>query len=112
MDEIEYLEPNFNPARLRVADLRRILIFHNVDFPSSAKKAQLVSLFQDEITPIAKTLLEEKLSVRPSCEGIEIVTDSMVIVQPQNYLYGVVHQIFRKLRNLGGNLITYETKTI
>ena len=112
MDDTEYLEPNFDPTRLRVPDLRRILLFHDVDFPSSAKKDQLVNLFLDEITPIAKTLLEEKLSVRPSCEGIEIVTDSMVIVQPQNYLYGVVHQIFHKLRNLGGNLVTYETKTI
>ena len=98
MDDTEYLEPNFDPTRLRVPDLRRILLFHDVDFPSSAKKDQLVNLFLDEITPIAETILEQKRRVRLSCQGIEFMIDSTGNVEPQIYLSGVVHQIFCKLR--------------
>ena len=85
-DDTEYLQPNFDPSRLRVADLRRILIFHSVDFPSSARKAQLISLFLDNITPKAEVILEQKRRVRPSSKGIEIITDENGDVQPQIYL--------------------------
>ena len=85
-DDTEYLQPNFDPTRLRVPDLRRILIFHDVDFPSSARKAQLVSLFFDNITPKAKVILEQKRRVRPSSEGIEIIMDETRDVQPQIYM--------------------------
>lgn len=83
----EYLQPNFDPTTLRVADLRRILLFHEVDFPSSAKKAQLVNLFLDNISPKAKGLLQKKSRVRPSSKGIiKVETDEHGEVQPQIYL--------------------------
>src|SRR5271156_3370424 len=88
MDEdTEYLQPNFDPTTLRVADLRRILIFHDVDFPSSAKKAILVNLFLDHVTPKAKGILQKKSRVRPSSKGIiKVETDENGEVQPLIYL--------------------------
>ena len=86
-DDNEYLQPNFDPTVLRVADLRRILLFHDVDFPSSAKKAQLVNLFLDNVTPKAKGILQKKSRVRPSGRGIiKVETDEHGEVQPQIYL--------------------------
>ena len=86
-DENEYLQPNFDPSSLRVADLRRILLFHDVDFPSSAKKPQLVNLFLDNITPKAKNILQKKTRVRPSSRGIiKVEKDENGDVKPQIYL--------------------------
>jgi|SRR5579859_3810501 hypothetical protein len=83
----EYLQPNFDPTTLRVADLRRILLFHDVEFPSSAKKSQLVNIFLDNITPKAKGILQKKSRVRPSSRGIiKVETDEHGEVQPQIYL--------------------------
>ena len=90
-DDTEYLQPNFDPTTLRVADLRRILLFHDVDFPSSAKKGQLVSLFLDHITPKAKSILQKKSRVRPSSRGIiKFEKDENGEVQPQIYLPEVI----------------------
>jgi len=86
MDDDAYLEPNFDPTSLRCADLRRILIFHDVEFPSSAKKAQLVHLFFDNITSEAETILERKRNVRPMCPEMEIIPGKKAHVQPQIYL--------------------------
>lgn len=44
---------DFNPKTLRVVELRRIFLFHDVDFPSSAKKSDLVDIFQSQIAPRA-----------------------------------------------------------
>jgi len=86
-DNTEYLQPNFDPTSLRVPDLRRILLFHDVDFPSSAKKAQLVDLFLEHITPKAKGLLQKQNRVRPSSRGvIKVETDENGQVRPQIYL--------------------------
>lgn len=76
MDEdLDYLQPNFDPTTFRVADLRRVLLFHGVGYTSSAKKADLVTLFLENITPNAETILEEKSGVVPSCQGIEFEDD-------------------------------------
>ena len=121
-DDTVYLQWNFDPKTLRVADLRRILIFHDIDFPSLAKKSQLVNLFLENITPEAETLLWQKQNIRPSnkgieyvtevirlppqkrrfprkSKGIEIVTDENGDVQPQIFLPGVLGQIFLLLRS-------------
>jgi hypothetical protein len=88
MDEdIEYLQPNFDPTTLRVADLRRILLFHDIDFPSSAKKPQLVNLFLDNIPQLSAGVLKKKSRVRPSSKGIiKVEKDEHGEVQPQIYL--------------------------
>jgi HeH/LEM domain len=86
-DDGEYLQPNFDPTTLRVADLRRILLFHDVDYPSSAKKSQLVNLFLDHVSPKAEGLLKKKSRIRPSNRGIiKVEHDEHGEVQPQIYL--------------------------
>jgi len=91
-DETEYLQPNFDPTTLRVADLRRILLFHDVEFPSSAKKGQLVNLFLDHITPKAESILRKQRKVRPSNRGIiKVERDEYGEVQPQIYLPEASH---------------------
>ena len=103
-DDREYLQPNFDPTTLRVADLRRILLFHDVDFPSSAKKPQLVNLFLDNITPKAAGLLKKKSRVRPSSKGIiKVEKDENSDVQPQIYLPEVLPFLRLKSNCLGGS---------
>jgi hypothetical protein len=86
-DDLEYLEPNFDPTTLRVADLRRILLFHDIDFPSSAKKGQLVNLFLDNIPQKAKGILQKKSRVKPSSKGIiKVEKDENGEIQPLIYL--------------------------
>lgn len=60
----------FDPSTLRVADLRRIFVFHEVDYPSSAKKADLVKIFRDEVSPRAGELLKQTENVEPTSAGI------------------------------------------
>lgn len=81
MDDF-YLQPNFDPTSLRVADLRRILLFHDVYFSSSAKKSELVSLFSNNITPRAKEILEENNKVSPTRPKIETIRRPKAQVQP------------------------------
>jgi hypothetical protein len=59
MEDKAYLEPDFDPNQLKVAQLRGILSEHDVDYPSNAKKAQLIKLFVDEIKPQAVKLLKK-----------------------------------------------------
>lgn len=70
MDEQEYLQPGFDPNTLKVAELRGILLEHNVDYPSSAKKAQLVELFNSQIAPKARRILGARSRVKASVQGI------------------------------------------
>ncbi|KAK9387874.1 Man1-Src1p-C-terminal domain-containing protein [Lipomyces mesembrius] len=60
MNDLSYLERNFDPQKLRVPELRRVLLMHDVPFPSSAKKAALVELFKQHITPNSANLLAAK----------------------------------------------------
>lgn len=89
MDDDTYLLPDFDPRLLRAADLRNILIFHDVDFPSSAKKATLVDLFLSNITPNAETILQGKFNILPVRPKIEIIRDEKGPVEPEIYLPGV-----------------------
>ncbi|PUU76932.1 Man1-Src1p-C-terminal domain-domain-containing protein [Tuber borchii] len=70
MDEQEYLQPGFDPNTLKVAELRGILLEHSVDYPSSAKKAQLVELFNSQIAPKARRILGARSRVKASVQGI------------------------------------------
>lgn len=68
-----YLSTSFDPLTLRIAELRRIFLEHNIDFKSTAKKAELVQIFNDEVRPQAAALLRAKLSPLPSANVIETV---------------------------------------
>lgn len=65
--------PTFDPLLLRVAELRRIFFEHNIDFKSTAKKAELVQIFNEEVRPQAASLLRAKLNPVPSANKIETV---------------------------------------
>ena len=43
-DMEDYLEEGFDPRSVTVPRLRSILVTHNVEYPATAKKAQLVEL--------------------------------------------------------------------
>ncbi|KAL4966377.1 putative sister chromatid separation protein (Src1) [Aspergillus stella-maris] len=69
-DDYEYLSPDFDLTTLTVPRLRSILVSHDVMYPASAKKAQLIGILQDEVLPRAKKLLRERERVRRTSEGI------------------------------------------
>lgn len=70
MEPQEYLQPDFDPAKVTVPTLRSILLDQNVKYPSSAKKADLVELFDQEIKPKREVLLSKYVSPIASTEGI------------------------------------------
>ncbi|KAI0464121.1 hypothetical protein LJB42_001724 [Komagataella kurtzmanii] len=57
MEDKKYLTPDFDPSTLKVAQLRRILVEHDIKFTASAKKQTLLNLFGEKIKPKASTLL-------------------------------------------------------
>lgn len=63
----EYLSSEFDPNRLNVPTLRKILVLHNVSYPAAALKPQLVEIFtaarsRKDIAPRSET--------KPSSRGI------------------------------------------
>ncbi|XRM42432.1 inner nuclear membrane protein enriched at telomere/subtelomere region, variant 2 [Aspergillus tubingensis] len=69
-DALEYLAPDFDLNSLTVPRLRSILVSHDVPYPASAKKAQLISILEAEVMPQARKLLRERERVRRTSEGI------------------------------------------
>ena len=76
MDDQAYLEAGFDPALLTVPRLRSILVQHNVDYPSSAKKGQLIDLFNENVVPQARKIKSASLRVKRSSRGIVDVPPS------------------------------------
>jgi hypothetical protein len=70
MDSEAYLEPGFDPNTLKVAELRGILLKHDIDYPSSAKKSVLLDLFNQHIATRAQTLRTTSARVKPSTQGM------------------------------------------
>lgn len=69
-DEFDYLSPDFDLNSLTVPRLRSILVNHDIPYPASAKKAQLIQILHDEVLPQAKTLLRERERVKRTSDGI------------------------------------------
>ena len=69
-NESEYLTPGFDPSSLTVVRLRNILMTNDVTYPASAKKAQLVDLFNQEIAPRTGRLRAARARVRRTSKGI------------------------------------------
>jgi hypothetical protein len=69
-DELYYLQPGFNANSLTIPKLRGILTQHDVDYPSAAKKADLVEVFESDLLPQAKKLLRQQERVRRTSRGI------------------------------------------
>ena len=72
-DDLFYLSPSFDPSSLTVPRLRSLLVAHDVAYPSSAKKAQLVQLFQKNISSKANSIKAAHTMTKRSQRGIEDV---------------------------------------
>jgi len=70
MENEAYLENGFDPNSLKVAELRGILLKHDVDYPSSAKKSILVDLFNANIAARAAKLRSARARISASDEGM------------------------------------------
>lgn len=69
-DGLDYLSPDFDLNTLTVPRLRSILVSHDVSYPASAKKAQLIRILEEEVLPQAKKLLRERERVKRTSAGI------------------------------------------
>ena len=70
MEELEYLQPGFDPSQLTMPRLRNILMTHDITYPSSAKKNDLVEIFTTQLKPKSRKLLASRDRVRRTSEGI------------------------------------------
>ncbi|KAI9781898.1 MAG: inner nuclear membrane protein enriched at telomere/subtelomere region [Peltula sp. TS41687] len=68
--EMEYLAPDFDPSSLKVPRLRSILVSHNIHYPPSAKKPQLIEIFNRDIVPKSRKILQAHSRTKPSSQGI------------------------------------------
>lgn len=75
-DELYYLEPGFDLATLTVPRLRSILVAHEINYPSSAKKGDLIEIVEDQLLPQARKLLRQRDRVRRTSRGITDVPSS------------------------------------
>ncbi|OMP81538.1 Inner nuclear membrane protein SRC1 [Diplodia seriata] len=76
MDEYEYFSPDFDPSTITVPRLRSILVAHNVKYPSSAKKPELIALFNQYVAPQAQRHLTAQSRTKRSARGIVDVPSS------------------------------------
>ncbi|KJX92374.1 sister chromatid separation protein Src1 [Zymoseptoria brevis] len=74
MDDQEYLDPDFDPSSVTIPRLRSILVAHNVSYPSSAKKQQLVELFNTSVLPQVRKIRAANARVKRTSRGIEDIT--------------------------------------
>ena len=75
-DEMEYLQPSFDPSSITMPKLRNILMTHDVKYPASAKKPELVDIFNQQVKPKSRRLLAARDRVRRTSEGITYVPSS------------------------------------
>lgn len=75
-DELFYLQPGFDLNSLTVPRLRSILVSHDISYPSSAKKPDLVEIVSQEILPNARKLLNARARTKRTSKGITDVPSS------------------------------------
>lgn len=69
-ESLDYLQEEFDPRSATVPRLRSILVKHNIQYPSTAKKSQLVEIFNDEVAPQARKILARHARAKRSSMGI------------------------------------------
>jgi hypothetical protein len=69
-DSLDYLQTGFDPSSLTVPRLRSILVSHNVEYPSGAKKPQLIQIFTDNVLPQSRKILAARARARRTSKGI------------------------------------------
>ncbi|KAJ9608312.1 inner nuclear membrane protein enriched at telomere/subtelomere region [Cladophialophora chaetospira] len=75
-DELYYLQPGFDLNSLTVPRIRSILVAQNINYPSSAKKGQLLEIIETELLPKRDKLLRAQARVRRTSKGITDVPSS------------------------------------
>ena len=75
-DELFYLQPGFDLNSLTVPRLREILVRHDIAYPGSAKKPQLIQIVTDELLPRSKKLLAQRARTKRTSKGITDVPSS------------------------------------
>lgn len=83
-DELDFLQPGFDLNSLTVPRLRSILVNHDIPYPASAKKAQLIRILEDEILPQARKLLRDRERVRRTSTGITDMSSSSTSVTSED----------------------------
>ncbi|KAG1782455.1 hypothetical protein EV702DRAFT_382598 [Suillus placidus] len=73
----EYLNPEFDPATLTVAQLLGVLGYHNIRFPTPYTKPKLVQLFLDEVKPKAARFKKDRLKKENSAASDDGITDGI-----------------------------------
>lgn len=68
--EVDYLSPSFNPSSLTVPRLRAILVSHDISYPASAKKSQLIEIFTDQLLPRSRKILAARARTKRTSKGI------------------------------------------
>ncbi|EGZ77615.1 hypothetical protein NEUTE2DRAFT_100723 [Neurospora tetrasperma FGSC 2509] len=76
VENVDYLQPGFDPRSLTVPRLRSILVTHQVPYPSTAKKGQLVDLFNEHVVPLSKKYLASRTAKRSSKGIVDADTQS------------------------------------
>ncbi|ETS87608.1 hypothetical protein PFICI_01436 [Pestalotiopsis fici W106-1] len=69
-DGMDYLQPDFDARSLTIPRLRSALVAHNINYPANAKKAQLVEIFEEQLRPQAKKILDQRAKAKRSSRGI------------------------------------------
>ncbi|KAI8632527.1 Man1-Src1p-C-terminal domain-containing protein [Xylariaceae sp. FL1651] len=69
-ENLDYLQPGFDPKSLTIPRLRSILVAHNVPYSSSAKKGQLIDIFNEQVVPQSKRFLAARARAKRSSKGI------------------------------------------
>lgn len=69
----EYLNPNFDPSALTLAQLRGLFTYHSISYPTSHTKGDLLKVFNEDLKPRASEFKRTRamaLRQEPSDEGI------------------------------------------
>lgn len=74
--EYWYLDPEIDPSKITVPELRSILLKHGITYPSSSKKPALLALFNEEVLPQAAKIQRAQARTKRSTKGIEDVPSS------------------------------------
>jgi hypothetical protein len=74
--EYWYFEPGVDSTKITVPELRSILLKHGVGYPSSAKKPQLVALFNESVAPQAAQVQRTQARTKRTTRGIIDVPSS------------------------------------
>lgn len=69
-DELAYLQPSFELSSLTMPKLRSILVSHDITYPASAKKSQLIELVEEKVLPQSRKLLSARARNKRTSKGI------------------------------------------